>query len=282
MKFKNSGADIFVPDGVSLEKALERTTHLSVATHQDDTEIFAYHGIAECFGRQDRWFTSVIVTNGAGSPRSGIYGNFTDEEMREIRKMEQRKAAIVGEYSVQIQLSYPSSAVKNAPAKDVVEDIVAILKAAKPKTVYLHNPADKHDTHVAVLLRSIEALRSLADGILPEKVYGCEVWRDLDWVNDDEKVALPVSEYKNLSAAVLGVFDSQISGGKRYDLAAAGRRLANATFYASHATDTCDALSYALDLMPLLKNRSLEVAEFIGGRIDMFKNDVVAKIRKFS
>ena len=29
----------------------------------------AYHGVAECFGRKDKWFTGVVVTNGAGSPR---------------------------------------------------------------------------------------------------------------------------------------------------------------------------------------------------------------------
>ena len=75
MRFHNAGADLFVPDGSPADAALARTTHLCIAAHQDDIEIMAYHGIAECFGRKDRGFTGVVVTNGAGSPRSGIYGS---------------------------------------------------------------------------------------------------------------------------------------------------------------------------------------------------------------
>jgi hypothetical protein len=61
-------------------------------------------------------------------------------------------------------------------------------------------------------------------------VLGCEVWRNLDWLLDEDKQGLPVDDRPNLAAALSGVFDSQISGGKRYDLAVQGRRLANATF----------------------------------------------------
>lgn len=282
MKLTSRKADIFIPDGISENKALKRTTHLSIAAHQDDTEIFAYHGITECFGRKDKWFSSVIVTDGAGSPRAGIYRNHTDSQMLEIRKLEQRKAATVGEYSIQIQLGYQSSAVKTAPAKDLVGDLFAILAETEPEIVYLHNPADKHDTHVASMLRSIEALRHLPKGKMPGKVYGCEVWRDLDWLNDDEKEVLPVSGHKNVAAAILGVFDSQISGGKRYDLAAIGRRLSNATFFAAFETDECDALTYAIDLTPLVRNPKLSVTDFTIEAIERFKRDVKSRINKFS
>ena len=78
MKLHNQHADVFVPDGSDPDAALARTTHLCVSAHQDDIEIMAYHGIVECFGRTDRWFTGVVVTNGAGSPREGIYGQWTD------------------------------------------------------------------------------------------------------------------------------------------------------------------------------------------------------------
>ncbi len=72
MRFHKSTADLFIPDGLAPEAALARTTHLSIAAHQDDIEIMAYHGIAECFAQRDRWFTGVVVTHGAGSPRNGI------------------------------------------------------------------------------------------------------------------------------------------------------------------------------------------------------------------
>src|SRR6185436_10164005 len=86
MKFSHPAADVLVPDSkLSPEAALARTTHLCVAAHQDDIEIMAYQGIAECFGQSDKWFSGVVVTNGAGSPRSGIYGAYTDAQMQAVR-----------------------------------------------------------------------------------------------------------------------------------------------------------------------------------------------------
>ena len=278
MKFHNAHADFFVPDNVDPDAALARTTHLCIAAHQDDIEIMAYHGIAECFGRKDRWFTGVVVTNGAGSPRDGIYGQYNDEEMQKVRLREQRKAAYVGEYACQIQLGYSSSAVKDPNHAGVRDDLTAIFRAAKPQVVYLHNLADKHDTHVGVTLRAISALRALAGEFRPEKVLGCEVWRDLDWLPDEHKQTLPVSARSNIAASLVGVFDSQVSGGKRYDLATQGRRLAHATYYASHATDVETALNYAMDLTPLITDPKSSIAGYVTGFIDLLKKDVAGRI----
>lgn len=280
MKLKSERADIFIPDSSSIDKALERTTDLCIAAHQDDTEIMAYSAIAECYARKDRWFSSVIVTDGVGSPRTGLYGNFSDEEMQENRRLEQRKAAFIGDYSFQIQLAYKSSDVKNPRYTELKEDLKEILLQSSPENVFLHNLADKHDTHVAVALRGIEAIRAMPDEKKPKKVYGVEVWRSLDWLCDEEKITLDASERKNLAAALLGVFDSQISGGKRYDLASMGRRLANATFYASHSIDCSDALIYAFDLTSLARNSNSSVEDFILSAIDRFRNDVQNRIRK--
>lgn len=281
MQFRNPTADFFVPDGLEPSAALSRTTHLCVTAHQDDIEIMAYHGISECFGRSDRWFTGVVVTNGAGSPRAGIYADYTDEEMQKVRLREQRKAAYVGEYACQIQLGYPSSAVKDPKNPGVREDLTGIFRAAKPRVVYLHNLADKHDTHVGVAVRSIAALRALSAEYRPEKVYGCEVWRDLDWMPDGHKQLLPVSERQNIAAALVGVFDSQVSGGKRYDLATAGRRRSNATYAASHATDTETALTFAMDLTPLVENPDLSPAAYVTAFIDEFRASVEARLNLF-
>jgi LmbE family N-acetylglucosaminyl deacetylase len=282
MRFHNAAADLFVPDGSAPEAALARTTHLCIAAHQDDIEIMAYHGIAECFGRKDRGFTGVVVTNGAGSPRAGIYGQYTDEEMQKVRLIEQRKAAYVGEYACQIQLGFTSSQVKNANEPAVVDDLAAILRATRPKVVYLHNLADKHDTHIAVSMRAIAALRAVRGETQPEKVYGCEVWRDLDWMPDEDKQALPVSARSNIAASLVGVFDSQVTGGKRYDLATAGRRLAHATYYASHGTDEESALSFAMDLTPLVRDPALPVAEYVLAFIDRLRADVGKRIASVS
>jgi len=223
-----------------------------------------------------------VVTNGSGSPRTGAYAGFTDEEMQAVRLREQRKAAQIGEYSCQIQLRYPSPAVKDTTIEGVREDLATITDACRAEYAYIHNLADKHDTHVGVALRSIDALRSLDPENRPQKVYGCEVWRDLDWMVDEEKVALPTSDKPHLASALLGVFDSQISGGKRYDLAAIGRRLANATFYSSHKTDTETGLTFAMDLTPLVADPFANPIKYVVAAIERFQIDVEERLRQFS
>ena len=283
MKFSHPSADIYLPDPtVTPDAALARTTHLCVAAHQDDIEIMAYHGIAECFGQTDKWFSGVVVTNGAGSPRSGIYGNYTDAQMQAVRFQEQRKAALVGEYSIQLQLAHPSSAVKDRTHAAVQSDLLAIFTAANAEVVYLHQPADKHDTHIGVLAHSLAALRQLPAERRPKRVLGCEVWRDLDWMIDSDKQVLDAGRFPNLAMALVGVFDSQITGGKRYDLATAGRRVAHATYHTSHATDQYQGISWAMDLTPLVENPELSLADYTLGYVDRLKQDIAARLAKFA
>src|SRR4051794_30425451 len=112
MQLSQASAEIFVPDQVPPEAALARTTHLGVGAHHDDLEIMAAHGILECFARPDRWFTGVVVSDGAGSPRDLAYQSYSDEQMKAVRRGEQKKAAYIGEYSAQLLLEHPSAAVK--------------------------------------------------------------------------------------------------------------------------------------------------------------------------
>ena len=272
--------NVYVPDAVPEKEAVARTTHLAISAHQDDIEFMAYAPIAECFGSKDKWFGAVVITDGAGSPRSGLYAGYTDEEMKAVRIVEQQKAAFVGEYGFLAMLAHPSGEVKDARNDKVAEELAAVIRAAKPKYLYTHNLADKHETHVAVALKVIAALRMLKPEERPEKVYGCEVWRDLDWVCDDEKIFLDCGAHPNLMRCLSAVFDSQIVGGKRYDLAAEGRRLANATVSASHACDTYSALNYAMDLTPLMDEKT-DIVSFIAGYIDRFKASVAQTLEKF-
>lgn len=274
MKFKLDTAQIFVPDGLSDELALARTTHMGISAHQDDLEIMAMDGILQCFGREDRWFTGVVVTNGAGSPRNGLYANYSDQEMQLVRVKEQKKAAVVGEYAAQVLLDYPSWAVKDGSNKSAVEDLVSLLKLARPEIVYTHNLADKHPTHVGVALKVIEAIRRLPAEERPTRLFGCEVWRDLDWMIDDDKIAFNLSAQENLQTALVGVFDSQVSGGKRYDLATMGRRHAHATYYASHGTDEATGVNFAMELTPLIQDPAKDIISYVQEYIDRFAQDV--------
>lgn len=280
--FSSDAASVFVPDSVPIGDALNRTTALCFGAHQDDLEIMAYAPIVDCYGHDDKWFTGVTVTDGAGSPRSGVYAKYTDEQMKQVRAVEQNHAAAIGKYAAVVQLAHSSAAVKDTSNLAVVKDIARVIEMCGPDTVYTHNLADKHDTHVAVALRVIAAVRSLPAEKRPNKVVSLEVWRGLDWLCDDDKLPLDTAGHPNLAAALLGVFDSQIAGGKRYDLAALGRRTANATFFASHAVDNCDSMSYGLDITALIDNPALTPEEFIDAYIQKFRIEVLERIQRFA
>jgi len=280
MQFHLPTADIYIPDGLPVERALARTTHMAVSAHQDDIEIMACGPILECYQQKERWFTGVVMTDGRGSPRAGLYAGYSDEEMRLVRFKEQRKAAMVGEYAAQVILDYPSKAIKDGSNRQPVEDLVSLFKAARPRLVFTHNLADKHDTHVGVALKVIAAIRSLPQAERPEKLYGCEVWRDLDWMVDSDKSSLDCSTHENLQAALLGVYDSQITGGKRYDLASMGRRKANATYFASHNVDATLGLAYAMDLTPLVLDLGRDIGAFVQEHIQRFAQDVADRINR--
>ena len=278
--FDDSKVEIFVPDEGDQQAALARTTDLCIAAHQDDIEIMAYGPIAACFDSPDRFFSGCVVSDGAGSPRSGKYESCTDERMRLLRVSEQKNAARIGNYSAQVFLGIPSGQIKDGGDPSAADAIEELLLLALPDIVYTHNLADKHDTHVAVALRTIEAVRRLPAGKRPKRVYSMEVWRGLDWLCDRDKTVFDTSPHPNLAASLLGVYDSQIAGGKRYDSAALGRRHANATFFASHETDGCSSLSYALDITELTAGDAAQPEEFIRRYIDNFSAEVAERLAR--
>jgi LmbE family N-acetylglucosaminyl deacetylase len=280
MKLHQPSAEIFVPDQLPLEAALPRTTHLGIGAHHDDLELMAAHGILECFARADRWFTGVVVSDGAGSARDFEYRAHSDAQMKAVRRAEQKKAAYVGEYGAQFLLDHPSHAVKDASQPGVLADLIELLRVTRPEVVYTHNLADKHDTHVAVALRVVTACQALDPAERPQRLIGCEVWRDLDWLCDSDKLQMPVDSHEHLQQALIGVFDSQIAGGKRYDLATAGRRKAHATYFESHGTDQHSALIWGMDLTPLMHGG--DPAEHVAAFMKRFEDEVLSRVRKLS
>ena len=281
MKLHQPAADLYIPDNAPLPAALARVTDLCVAAHQDDIEIMACAPILQCYGKEEKWFAGVVVTDGGGSPRSGLYAHYTNEDMMRARAEEQRTAAAIGKYAAQFQLAYPSGAVKTPDSPALADELKDILLACAPETLYTHNLADKHDTHVAVTLQTLRALRLIPPELRPKKVVSMEVWRGLDWLCDEDKLSFDTSPHPNVAAALLGVYDSQIAGGKRYDLASVGRRLANATFFASHDVDEIDSISFGLDITALVE-QDLGPADFINGYIQKFKDEVNERLGKLS
>ena len=277
-------ADTFISDGASAQEALARTTHLAIGAHSDDLEIMAYHGIVDCYGyrKTDKWFSGITVTDGRGSSRSGPYSDCTDEEMADIRKNEQRQAAMVGKYGAMIQLAYESDQIMQDDGQNHLrDDLSSVFDFCQPEIVYTHNPADKHDTHIAVLSAAIHVMRELPSEKRPKRILGCEVWRDLDWMPDEDKVALDVSKRENLANALVGIFDSQITGGKRYDRAAVGRRYANATFFHAGGQDRIEQLTFAMDLTPLVEDSEMDVKGYVLSYIEKFRCEVESNLDRF-
>jgi LmbE family N-acetylglucosaminyl deacetylase len=282
LNFAKPTAELWIPDNTPDVEALSRCTHVAIVAHQDDIEIMAMEGVLECYRNPDKWLLGLVVTDGSSSARTGPYANYTNDEMKAVRRTEQKQAAFLGEFGAQGFLDYTSAEIKDAADARARQDIAALIAATKPKVVYTHNLADKHPTHIGVALRTIEAIRSLPVGKRPAKLLGCEVWRDLDWMMDDDKVVMRLDSRENLQMAMVGVFDSQIAGGKRYDLATMGRRRAHATYHDSHAVDASSLINFAMDLTPVIQDDMLNISDYVLAHVERFAasvRDTIAQIQ---
>jgi LmbE family N-acetylglucosaminyl deacetylase len=252
-------------------------THLGIGAHPDDLEFSFLHGIESCFEVPDRGFCGVTVTHGGGSLRTS---GQSAEELIAVRAREQRAAAEVGRYALLAQLGYASDELAAAaPSRRLVQELAALLSGTRPDVVYLHAPTDRHRSHLAVLGHALAALRTLPPDERPRQVWGCEGWRDLDWLAAEDRVALPVGRREHLGAALAGLFDSQIASGKRYDLAVAGRRRAHASFSDPRGEDAFPGVTLAVDLTPLIQSDALSLEEFVEGLHARFRAECLAQLR---
>lgn len=277
MNLSQETSQLFVPNGTSIEEALARTTHLGIGAHPDDLEFMTWRPILDCFEEQRLWFSGVVVSDGRSSPRAGQYAEYSDQAMVEVRLKEQRHAATTGEYSVVVSLMHSETGeVMAGTLRPLIEDLKAVLKATQPEVVVTHNLADSHPHHLVVATATVWALRELA--YLPRQFYGGEIWRSLDWLITSDKMTFDVSHHQNLTSSLMGVYDSQITGGKRYDLATAGRKKANATYFDPLCTDTATALEYGMDLLPLLRHPELSPSAYVCKLVEAFKLEVVHRL----
>jgi LmbE family N-acetylglucosaminyl deacetylase len=282
LRLTNAGAEVFVPDGGAIDDALARTTDLGVGAHPDDLEFMCVVPIGQCLDSDDRWFTGVTCTDGAGSARGGRFASCSDAEMVAVRRDEQRRAASIGRYGAVVQLAHPSGGVRSTDGQaSLVDELYAVLDATRPLNVYTHNPADKHDTHVAVAAAAIKAVRRLPPAQRPSRLVGVEGWRGLDWLGEGEKLRFDATPYADLAQRLAAVFESQTEGAKRYDVAARGRRQANATLHAVRERDDAEEVVVAIDLTPLVRNDELDPVDYVVAAIDRFRADVERARRWF-
>lgn len=268
-------ADVHVPDGVPVPDALARTTDLAVGAHPDDLEILVPGIIGACRDDPDRWFTGIVCTDGAGSVAPPDHPELTGEALAARRAEEQRDAADLGCYGALAMLGHPSAEVRTpAGAAALRAELSDLLDLTRPTTVCTHALVDKHSTHLAVALAAIDAVRALPPADRPRRLLGCEAWRGLDWLPDEDKVRLDVSGHEALAAELMACFRSQL-GAKRYDLAVAGRRRANATLADPGTADTESEVVVAMDLTPLIADDALDPVEVVSSAIDRFRDEAL-------
>lgn len=284
MTFCRNDAELYIPDGAAAAEAYRRSSILAVGAHPDDLEIMAIPGILQAQEDKARSFFGVVCTNGCGSLREGEYAGLTYLEMREVRIREQKQAADIGRYSAVALLGYESAEMKDACDERPNLDLKGLIGEIRPDTVFLHNPFDRHDTHVAVCLRTIAALRAVASetGWLPQKIYGCEVWRGLDWLVHCDRTVLPVHDPDHVSDSLIRVYKSQLAGVKLFDLAARGRRIANATYQEAHSLGSEHEMAFAVDLLPLVEDPSIPVSDYVRHTIERFQADALSRLDRFS
>jgi len=274
MKFKNTGSNLYIPTKEDQTAELSNTKYLGIAAHQDDLEIIGFPGILDAHKSKNTLFGGVVCTNGV--PKSSK----TPEQIRKIRSEEQKRAADIGKYGFVLQLDYSSSEIIDKHNKNIESDIIKIVQETKPEIIYTHNPFDKHKTHTAVCRTVINSLRSLKENYKPDKLYACEVWRNLDWLDTKDRVEFDVNNSAEFATKLIEVFDSQIRNEKNYKRAVIARRTANATFSDAYSKDKTDQLIIGLDLTPLITDNTLNIKDYLLEIVDRFRNDIRENLKQ--
>jgi LmbE family N-acetylglucosaminyl deacetylase len=276
-----AGAAVHVPDATAMAAALSRTTDLAIVAHPDDLELSMPSVVLACRDDPGRHLTGVICTDGAGSVLPD--GVTSAEALVAMRADEQRAAADLGGLGALVLLGLPSGAVRAQTGEPnrarFITSLAELVRACRPVTIHTHNPADAHDTHVAVVTAVITAVRLLPVEERPATLLGWAGWRDLDWLPGDVRVTGDLTGHEEAAMALAACHASQL-GPKRYDLGAQGRRRANATFAEARQRDAATEVSLAMDLGATLAEGT-DPAEAVLGAIDRFRAEVAGALRQW-
>lgn len=236
--------------------------YLCICAEPIDAEMMAIDGIQRGYRAQKYTFACVVSSDGATCPRKGKYLNYTDGQMKAVRISEQKKASEIGRYNSVYFLKYSKSEVLDPENEDIINEYVKIIKELKPRLIYTHSLLDSNPINVSVAVKVINALRKMKKGEQPKQLYGCELSRELDWVDKEKITIFDVSKNIRLQKQLLSVYHSQIDGGKDYLKAALGRRYEIATFFDANKIDEFKLASRVINMTTLLRRKDLPIKKY--------------------
>lgn len=271
------------------KNAAQKATVAVIGAHFDDVPIGAFGGVldtgsvtAEGFKRnEDQGLLAIITSDCRGSANRGRFANVTKDEMRLLRREEQKQEADLGEYAGVAMLDYSSAELKGGKDEDILKaagDIKKLLLESQPETVYLHAPFDRHETHLSSTLPALIALEQLRNEgkYVPKKVLGYEVWGNHDFVG---KVIDPEIQKRNgieglfvqrslthaemdFQSKMIGCHVTQTEGSKDYVEATIGRQIANETFGEPRESNDIRGQLNMVDLMPIVRGE-MTVTDYV-------------------
>ncbi len=247
----------YSPLGLDPAAAKKRTRTLAIGAHPDDIEFMCLDPIIR--HRNAGSFGGLIVTSGSGSLRAPQHARLSPTEYAELRWEEQKMAAKIGGYAFVDSLNVESAEIKSdAGLAALTQKLKEFLIDFEIDELYMHQPFDRHASHVRVAFAVLTALRSLPVERRPKQVLGCEVWRNLDWAPKSSKVLRPLSAAGlDLQVRLAEVFKSQADPkeAKDYVSALVGRKTANAVFQEGLVGDSGVAQEVYIDLKPWVESK---------------------------
>ncbi len=258
-KFQSAG------EKITLEEYQNRRGNvLAISPHPDDDALGAGGTMALAAG-EGRGVFSVYVTDGSGSPRKEPA--ISNEEMAACRETEALRSLRALGAAGGFFLRRDSRQTTGTEGRIITDEIKEIVGFLKPVEIYLPAPYERHKTHQACLLLTIDALRGAVKW--PVKVLGYGLWGCF-W-GEKRRVARDISAVIRKKVEAVLAHASQIDY-KDYHQGILGKNNCEAVFQSSHEVQKASFIETFCDLSELLDRKDLSLRDWARMDFEDFLN----------
>ena len=252
---------VILPAGMALTDYAGQANIVAIAPHPDDDAIGVGGSLLQHRAAGENVLV-IYVTDGAGTPTGG---GRTREEIVRTRQQEAMRGLAEMKGQAGIFLNYASSAVKGENTPDVVHDLGALLDLLRPRVIYVTAPYERHSTHIACTLRTVEAIRAV-ENFTPE-LKGYAVWGYL--YGDENLEYVDISENIDAKRRAIRCHETEVAG-HAYDDGILGFHRYVAVFQESHGTQDMAYAELFLDMSRLVHDPALSVGDFARQQVTGF------------